>query len=211
MKTTYEKPTNAVTAAKKTTATAAKKPAAKKAPATVKRAMVKAKSGAAKDLRGFFQDGLKDIYWAEKALTKALPKMAKNATSSALIHAFEHHLKETLEHVSRLEKVFETLGMKPVAVKCEAMAGLLKEADGIIEETKIGDVRDAAIIAAAQKIEHYEIATYGTLRVFAITLGENKAALLLAKTLEEEKKADVTLTEIAESHINVDAAHEGHK
>jgi ferritin-like metal-binding protein YciE len=91
------------------------------------------------------------------------------------------------------------------------MAGLLDEAAGIIEETKVGDVRDAAMIAAAQKVEHYEIATYGTLRVYAVTLGETKAALLLAKTLEEEKNADVKLTEIAMAHINVDAAHEGHK
>jgi ferritin-like metal-binding protein YciE len=206
MKTTKEESTKAVKPTKKTTVTTAKKPAAES-----KKGVVKAKPDAAKDLKDFFEDGLKDIYWAEKALTKALPKMAKNATSSQLIHAFEHHLKETEEHVTRLEKVFESLGLKATGKKCDAMAGLLDEAAGIIEETKVGDVRDAAMIAAAQKVEHYEIATYGTLRVYAVTLGETKAALLLAKTLEEEKNADVKLTEIAMAHINVDAAHEGHK
>ncbi|MFV8270911.1 ferritin-like domain-containing protein [Flavobacterium sp. GT2N3] len=172
-----------------------------------KKGAVKAKPDAAQGLRDFFEDGLKDILWAEHALTKALPKMAKNATSSKLIYAFENHLKETEEHVVRLEKVFESLGLKPVSKKCDAMEGLLKEADGIMEETELGVVRDAAIIAAAQKVEHYEIATYGTLRAYAVTLGENKAAALLAKTLEEEKNADVSLTEIALSEINLDAAH----
>ena len=206
MKTTKDQPAKAGAAAKTATLTAAKKKTAEP-----KKGVVKAKPDAAKDLRDFFEDGLKDIYWAEKALTKALPKMAKNATASALIHAFEHHLKETEEHVTRLEKIFESLGRKAVGKKCNAMAGLLEEANGIIEETKVGDVRDAAMIAAAQKVEHYEIATYGTLRVYAVTLGETKAALLLAKTLEEEKHADVKLTEIAMAHINVDAAHEDHK
>lgn len=197
MKTTKDQP--AKTTAKKT------------ATAEPKKGVVKAKPDAAKDLRDFFEDGLKDIYWAEKALTKALPKMAKNATASQLIHAFEHHLKETEEHVTRLEKVFESLGLKAVAKKCNAMAGILDEADAIIEETEVGDIRDAAMIAAAQKVEHYEIATYGTLRVYAVTLGETKAALLFAKTLEEEKNTDVKLTEIAVSHINVDAAHQDGK
>ena len=172
-----------------------------------KKGAVKAKPGAAQGLRDFFEDGLKDIYWAEHALTKALPKMAKNATSSKLIHAFEHHLKETEEHVVRLENVFESLGIKAVSKKCDAMAGLLKEADGIMEETELGVVRDAAIIAAAQKVEHYEIATYGTLCAYAATLGESKAVTLLTKTLEEEKKADASLTEIAFSDINIEAAH----
>ncbi|MFV8326109.1 ferritin-like domain-containing protein [Flavobacterium sp. ZS1P14] len=172
-----------------------------------KKGTVKAKPDAAQGLRDFFEDGLKDIFWAEHALTKALPKMAKNATSSKLIHAFEHHLKETEEHVVRLEKIFESLGIKAIGKKCDAMEGLLKEADGIMAETAIGVVRDAAIIAAAQKVEHYEIATYGTLRAYAVTLGENKAATLLAKTLEEEKKTDVSLTEIALHDVNLEAAH----
>ncbi len=184
--------------------TTAKTEAAKK---ETKKGAVHAKPDAAKGLRGFFEDGLKDIYWAEKALTKELPKMVKNTTSSKLIHAFEHHLKETEEHVVRLEKVFESLGQKPVGKKCNAMEGILKEANGIMEETKIGVVRDAAMIAAAQKAEHYEIASYGTLRAYAATLGENKAEALLAKTLEEEKKADIHLTEIAMTHINLEASH----
>jgi ferritin-like metal-binding protein YciE len=176
-----------------------------------KKGVVKAKSDAAQGLRDFFEDGLKDIFWAEHALTKALPKMAKNTTSSKLIHAFEHHLKETEEHITRLEKVFDSLGLKAVGKKCDAMDGLLKEADGIMAETELGVVRDAAMIAAAQKVEHYEIATYGTLRTYATTLGESKAATLLTKTLEEEKKADVTLTEIAMADINVEAAHADEK
>jgi ferritin-like metal-binding protein YciE len=176
-----------------------------------KKGVVKAKPDAAQGLRDFFEDGLKDIFWAEHALTKALPKMAKNATSSKLIHAFEHHLKETEEHITRLEKVFESLGLKAVGKKCDAMDGLLKEADGIMAETEFGVVRDAAMIAAAQKVEHYEIATYGTLRAYAVTLGESKAVTLLAKTLEEEKKADVALTEIALADINIEAAHADEK
>jgi ferritin-like metal-binding protein YciE len=206
MKTTKDQPAKSGEQSIKTTGTAAKKQTAEP-----KKGVVKAKSDAAKDLRDFFEDGLKDIYWAEKALSKSLPKMAKNATSSKLIQAFENHLIETEEHISRLEQVFESLGLKVVGKKCDAMAGLLEEADGIIEETKVGDVRDAAMIAAAQKVEHYEIATYGTMRVYAVTLGETKAATLFAKTLEEEKNADVKLTEIAMAHINVDAANEGRK
>lgn len=206
MKTTKDQPAKSGEQSKKTTGTAAKTQTAEP-----KKGVVKAKSDAAKDLRDFFEDGLKDIYWAEKALSKALPKMAKNATSSKLIQAFENHSIETEEHITRLEQVFESLGLKAVAKKCDAMAGLLDEADGILEETKVGDVRDAAMIAAAQKVEHYEIATYGTLRVYAVTLGETKAASLFAKTLEEEKNADVKLTEIAMAHINVDAANEGRK
>ena len=176
-----------------------------------KKGVVKAKPDAAQGLRDFFEDGLKDIFWAEHALTKALPKMAKNATSSKLIHAFEHHLKETEEHITRLEKVFESLGLKAVGKKCDAMDGLLKEADGIMAETELGVVRDAGIIAAAQKVEHYEIATYGTLRAYAVTLGESKVATLLDKTLEEEKKADVTLTEIALAEINIETANADEK
>jgi ferritin-like metal-binding protein YciE len=229
MKTTIEKPKSAAVQPKKAATitkkaatvtkkpatetkkavTATKKPEAVKAPAP--KGVVKAKPNAAKGLRDFFEDGLKDIYWAEKAMTKALPKMAKNATAPELVRAFENHLVETEEHVARLERVFESLGLKAVAVKCDAMAGLVEESKGIMEETEVGEVRDAALIAAAQKVEHYEIATYGTLRVFAATLGESKAEQLLAATLEEEKNADVKLTEIAVSHINADAVHPEHK
>jgi len=168
----------------------------------------KAKSSAADGLRELFEDSLKDIYWAEKALTKALPKMAKNATSENLITAIEEHLTVTQEQVARLEQVFEIIGKKAQAKKCDAMEGLIKEGESIIEETEAGPVRDAGIIAASQKIEHYEIATYGTLCAFAKTLGENEAMELLATTLAEEKDADVTLTEAAYNTINFDAAEE---
>ena len=164
------------------------------------------KSQAADDLRALFEDELKDIYWAEKALTKALPKMAKNATSSRLVNALNDHLEVTKGHVTRLEQVFELLGKKAQAKKCEAMDGLIKEGEEIIESTKPGPVRDAGIISAGQKVEHYEIATYGTLASFANLLGESKSAAILQKTLAEEKDADSTLTRIAESVINIDAA-----
>lgn len=155
-----------------------------------------------------FEDELKDIYWAEKALTKALPKMAKNALSDELVEAIEKHLAETEEQVNKLEQVFEILEKKPVAKKCEAMAGLIKESEEIIKDTEKGPQRDAGIISAAQKVEHYEIASYGTLRTFAQTLGLEDAASILEEILEEEKNADETLTGIAESTINVEALEE---
>lgn len=157
-------------------------------------------------LMKLFEDELKDIYWAEKALTKAIPKMIKNATSEELIEALTAHLTETEEHVSRVEQVFASLGKKAEAVKCEAMTGLIKEAEEIMEECETGSMCDAGIISAGQKVEHYEIATYGTLRQFAETLGLTEAVTLLEATLEEEKAADVKLTEVAVSAINVEAA-----
>ena len=165
-------------------------------------------SQTAQDLRELFEDQLKDIYWAEKALTKALPKMAKNATSEELVTAIEDHLEETQEQIERLEKVFELIGKKAQAKKCDAMEGLIKEGEGIMEDTEEGPVRDAGIISAAQKVEHYEIASYGTLAAFATLLGENEAAGLLQETLEEEKAADSKLTEVAESAINLEAMEE---
>ncbi|MDF3027257.1 MAG: hypothetical protein K0S23_1564 [Fluviicola sp.] len=159
-------------------------------------------------LRELFLDELKDIYWAEKALVKALPKMAKKATSSELVAAIEDHLSVTETHVERLEQVFDTLGEKAAAKKCEAMDGLITEAEDLMKEIEDGVVRDAAIISAAQKVEHYEIASYGTLVAFANTLGESEAAELLEETLDEEKEADQLLTEIAMSSINLDAASE---
>jgi ferritin-like metal-binding protein YciE len=167
---------------------------------------VKAKSSAADGLRELFIDSLKDIYWAEKALTKALPKMAKNATSESLISTINDHLTVTQEQVMRLEQVFELIGEKASAKKCDAMEGLIKEGESIIEETEEGPVRDAGIIAASQKIEHYEIATYGTLAAFAETLGEGEALALLQQTLAEEKEADTLLTEVAYNNINFEAA-----
>jgi ferritin-like metal-binding protein YciE len=159
-------------------------------------------------LMKLFEDELKDIYWAEKALTKAIPKMIKNATADELTEALENHLKETEEQVERLEQVFEIIGKKAVAKKCEAMAGLVKEAEEIMKESDKGAMRDAGIISAGQKVEHYEIATYGTLRTFAQTLGLDDVVSLLEETLEEEKNADETLTQVAEATINMEAMEE---
>jgi len=182
----------------------------KKAPATkaADKSMTKERSTGASGLRDFFEDAIKDIYWAEKALTKAIPKMSKNATSEELEAALNDHLSVTEEHVQRLEQVFEMMEMKPEAKKCEAMEGLIKEGDSILEDTKAGPVRDAGIIAGCQKIEHYEIATYGTLVTYARILGEDDIVALLEQTLEEEKAADHTLTGIAVNSINLDASNE---
>lgn len=172
----------------------------------------KGKSGKAallsSKLEKLFEDELKDIYWAEKALTKALPKMMENATSPELIEAIETHLAETEEQVNRVEQVFELLGKKASAKKCEAMEGLIKEAEELMEEADEGVMRDAAIISAAQKVEHYEIASYGTLRAFAETLGLDDIAALLEQTLKEEKNADETLTQVATTAVNLEAASE---
>lgn len=160
-------------------------------------------------LEKFFHDSLKDIYWAEKALVKALPKLMKKATTEELKSAIEEHIEQTQEQVSRLEEVFEIIEQKPQAKKCEAMEGLIKEAESAVEETEDGSMtRDAAIIMAAQKVEHYEIATYGSLVQFAFTLGLDEAANILEQTLEEEKETDQNLTSIAESGINWEAEQE---
>lgn len=195
----------------KTTKNTETKEIKKKSPTTTsnsKGRAVKAKSTAAEGLRELFVDSLKDIYWAEKALMKALPKMSKNATSENLINAINDHLAVTEEQVKRLEQVFEIIGKKVSAKKCEAMEGLIKEGESIMEETEEGPVRDAGIVAASQKIEHYEIATYGTLAAFAQTLGEEEAVSLLQQTLEEEKEADILLTEAAYNNINFEASGE---
>jgi len=159
-------------------------------------------------LMKLFEDSVKDIYWAEKALTKAIPKMIKNATSPELKEALTNHLEETKVHVQRIEEVFSALGKKAVAKKCDAMEGLIKEAEGIMQDCEKGAMRDAGIISAGQKVEHYEIASYGTLRQFAQTLGLNDSAKLLELTLTEEKKADETLTQVAVSAVNIEAAEE---
>ena len=160
-------------------------------------------------LEELFVDELKDIYWAEKHLLKALPKMAKAATSDTLRKAFTEHLAATQKHANRLEKAFGLLGQKVQAKKCEAMTGLVKEGEGIIEDTEKGTVtRDVGLIMAAQKVEHYEIATYGSLAQLAKTLGKNDVAKLMVETLEEEREADQLLTNIAENNINVEATTE---
>lgn len=159
-------------------------------------------------LMELFEDSLKDIYWAEKALTKAIPKMIKNATSEELEMALTDHLAETENQISRLEQVFELIGVKASAKKCDAMEGLIKESGEIMESCEKGSMRDAGIISAAQKVEHYEIATYGTLRQFAETLGLKDVAKLLEETLKEEKAADQKLSKVATSAVNVEAAQE---
>ncbi|RYY99472.1 MAG: ferritin-like domain-containing protein [Chitinophagaceae bacterium] len=160
-------------------------------------------------LRELFIEELRDIYWAEKHLTKALPKMRKAATNPELASAFENHLAQTEEQISRVEEVFGIMGEPARAKKCEAMEGLVKEAQQGIEDTPKGsNVRDAALIICAQKVEHYEIAAYGSLAQLAKTLGENEVAQLLGETLEEEKQTDELLTELAVSGINISASQE---
>jgi len=157
----------------------------------------------------FFVDELKDIYWAEKHLAKALPKMQKAATSPELAAAFEKHTEETKTHITTLEQVFALLEEKATAKKCDAMEGLVEEAEGIIDDTEKGTmVRDAGLILAAQKVEHYEIATYGTLRTLANNMGHTDVVNLLQQTLDNEKETDVALTEVAEGFVNEQAAAE---
>lgn len=174
----------------------------------MKRAKTEGKEELSTQLGKLFEDELRDIYWAEKALAKALPKMAKKATSQDLVDAIETHLQETEEHISRCEQIFKLLGKEARGKKCEAMAGLITEAESIMEDTEEGVMRDAGIISAAQKVEHYEIASYGTLRTFAETLGLQEAVEILETTLDEEKKTDELLTELAVSTINQEAAEE---
>jgi ferritin-like metal-binding protein YciE len=186
------------------------KTAAKKAtPATAPTSSPQAKNTTEPALLDFFKDELKDIYWAENHLVKSLPKMIKAATSGSLAKAFADHLEVTQTHVTRLEQVFELLGEKPKAKKCDAMEGLSKEAEGIIEDTDSGTAtRDVGLIMAAQKVEHYEIATYGGLARLAETLGLTEVKNLLGQTLDEEKESDEILTNIAESKVNEQAASE---
>lgn len=169
-----------------------------------------ADSNISEKFKDFFVDELKDIYWAEKHLTKALPKMQKAASSEELANAFGDHLEATKKHVSRLEQVFELMGEKAVAKKCEAMAGLVEEANSIMEDTESNtSIRDVGLVMAAQKVEHYEIATYGGLAQLAKVMGNEEVKALLGATLDEEKEADELLTSLAESGINESAAQEG--
>lgn len=160
-------------------------------------------------LQEFFGNEIKDIYWAEKNLIKALTKMSKAASTKELQKAFVTHRGQTEEHVARLEEVFDILGKKAVAKKCEAMNGIIKEGAEIIEDTEDGTAtRDVALIMAAQKAEHYEIATYGGLATLANTLGLTKVADILNTTLQEEKETDELLTGIAENNVNYEASSE---
>jgi ferritin-like metal-binding protein YciE len=162
-------------------------------------------SKTAEGLRDLFTDELRDIYWAEKAERKALAKMIKKATSEELVKGLQDHLEVTKGHVDRCEKIFETMGKPARAKKCKAMEGLINEAEEIMDSTEDGVVRDAGIISAAQKVEHYEIASYGTLHAFAKTMGDDKISQLLEQTLKEERDADDKLTHLAESTINEEA------
>ncbi len=157
---------------------------------------------AAESLHDAFEEELKDVLSAEKQLLKALPKMAKAATNADLVAGFEEHLEQTKGHVERLEKIFEMLDKTPRAKKCKAMEGLLEEGAEIMEEDATPEVMDAMLIGAAQKVEHYEIATYGTLATWARQLEMEEAADLLQQTLDEEKETDIKLTELAETGIN---------
>jgi ferritin-like metal-binding protein YciE len=157
-------------------------------------------------LADLLHDELKDIYDAEKQLTKALPKLVKKASALELKEALRAHLGETEGHIDRLEQVFEQLGLPLRGKKCEGMQHLLAEGNEMIAEAENDATRDAVMIAAAQKVEHYEIASYGTIRTWATLLGKTDIAALLEDTLEEEKEADFKLTGIAESFVNVEAA-----
>ena len=150
------------------------------------------------ELKELYVDELKDIYSAETQLVKALPKMAKAAVSAELRNGFQEHLTQTEGHVTRLERIFEGLGEKPSGKKCEGMAGLIKEGGEAAEGDYEGEVKDSALIGAAQRVEHYEIAAYGTVRAMAEKLGDDKAVQLLTQTLQEEKDTDLKLSKLSD-------------
>jgi ferritin-like metal-binding protein YciE len=160
-------------------------------------------------LKKLYIEELRDVYSAEQQLIKALPKMAKGASSDELREALETHLDQTKGQVERLEQIFEALDESPKGKTCQAMKGLIEEGSEILEEKGEESVLDAGIIAAAQKVEHYEMATYGTLRTWADLLNEDEAAALLQETLDEEGEADKTLNELAEDVVNPEALLEG--
>ncbi len=161
-------------------------------------------------LKELYIDELKDLYNAENQLVKALPKMAKAASSDELRQGFEEHLEQTKGHVQRLEKIFQALGESPKGKKCKGMEGLIEEGSEAMEEDYEGSAKDAALIGAAQRVEHYEIAGYGTVRGMAETLGKDDHVSLLEETLEEEKATDEKLTELAEQ-INIQANESGNE
>lgn len=186
-----------------------KKVVAKKSAPKKKKASAQSTEEIQSALLELFVDEIKDIYWAEKHLVKALPKMQKAATSAELQDAFASHLEQTNEHVARLEEVFGLLDEKVQAKKCDAMDGLVKESQSIIADTEKGTAtRDVGLILAAQKVEHYEIATYGGLAQLAKTLGRDDVADILTQTLEEEKETDELLSNIAENDVNYEASEE---
>jgi ferritin-like metal-binding protein YciE len=159
-----------------------------------------------KDLAKLFEHTLLDTYYAENQILKALPKLAGKARSPELKKAFETHLTQTKEHVTRLDKIFKSLGKSPKGVECEAIKGILKEGDEVVEEFGGSAALEAGMIAAAQAVEHYEMARYGALRTWAEELDMGEAAALLAETLVEERQTDQLLTKLAETKINLQAA-----
>jgi ferritin-like metal-binding protein YciE len=167
-----------------------------------------ARSNEGNPLAQLLEDELRDIYDAEKQLTKALPKLAKKASNTELKDAIENHLRETETQIERLDQVFELLGLPARGKKCKGMQNLLKEGDEMIAEAEDDDARDAVMIGAAQKVEHYEIASYGTARTWAGVLGHDNIVALLEDSLDEEKTADQKLTSVAESFVNMAAANE---
>jgi ferritin-like metal-binding protein YciE len=158
-------------------------------------------------IRDLYVEELQDLYDAEQQILGALPKMAKAATAAPLKKAFEHHLEQTRGQVERLDQIFQRMGADPKGKKCKGMSGLLAEGDELMKEKADPDVRDAGLIAGAQKVEHYEIAGYGTVRTYAKMLGEQEAVRLLQQTLDEEGETDKKLTQLAERDINKAAAH----
>ncbi|HVS97576.1 MAG TPA: ferritin-like domain-containing protein [Puia sp.] len=179
-------------------------------PAASRRSSGEASEGGQHYFEKFFNDQLKDIYYAEQKLVQALGNMRDAATTEELQEAFEDHMHLTERHCRRLEKVFASMGMRPEGKRCEAIEGIVREVETIIGETQEGTMtRDAALIMGAQKVEHYEIATYGGLVTMAITMGMYEQADLLDKTLVEEEQTDFLLTDIAENYINIVAELEG--
>ena len=159
-------------------------------------------------LQDLYVEELKDLYSAENQMLKNLPRMAKKASNEQLAQSFQMHVEQTRQHVERLEQIFEKLGKSPRGKKCQGMEGLIEEAKEMMAEDMAEDVLDAALISAAQKAEHYEIASYGTVRTYARLLGDEEAARLLQQTLDEEGETDKKLTKLAESSINIEAAEE---
>lgn len=210
-KTANKKTASKKTAAKKATAPARKAAAKKTASPRTKAPAARGAKKLNKEylLQDLFYNELKDVYWAEKHLTKVLPKMEKAATSAELKQAFNNHLQQTMEQVSRLEEVFEMLGQKAQAKKCDAMAGITDEGEEIISDTQKGtETRDVGLIMAGQKVEHYEIATYGSLVEIAKTINRADVAEILARTLAEEKETDQLLSQLAMSKVNEEATGE---
>ncbi len=156
-------------------------------------------------LRDLFIDTLKDLYSAETQITKALPKLVKAAKADDLRSAFQEHFEQTQTQIERLNRIFRDLGKNPRGKKCKGMKGIIEEGEEMLHEDADPEVNDAALIASAQKVEHYEISAYGTARTYARLLGEDNAASLLEETLKEESRTDEKLTQLAESHINLDA------